>query len=59
MHTRRNHVLAIVEQVSNRYPGELSAVVAVPITDGDPTYLQWVRHQTNARTSVAAAAGVQ
>jgi periplasmic divalent cation tolerance protein len=36
MHTRRSHVLAIVEHVSNGYPAELPGVVAVPSQTATP-----------------------
>ena len=57
MHTRRSHVPAIVEHVTSAYPGELPRATAIPITDGDPTHLQWVRDQTNTRAPAAAALG--
>jgi periplasmic divalent cation tolerance protein len=45
-HTRRGNVMTIVEYVRHDRPLDAPPITAVPITDGDPAYLQWVRDQT-------------
>ena len=59
MHTRRSQGPAMVDRVRTGTPVSCPEWLRSPSPDGDPTYLQWVRHQTNARTPVAAAAGDQ
>lgn len=46
LHTRRSSVAAIVEHLIHEHPHDVPCVFATPITDGNPTYLQWVRDQT-------------
>ena len=46
LHTRRGNVTAIVDHIDRDVTGRASCVVALPITDGHPAYMQWVRTQT-------------
>lgn len=46
LHTRRGNVTAIVDHIARDTTGRASSVIALPITDGHPAYLQWVRTQT-------------
>jgi len=52
-HTRCGNVMTIVEYVHRDRPPDGPHITAVPITDGDPAYLQWVRDQT--RTGASAS----
>lgn len=46
LHTRRGNVLAVVDHVHRDHPHQAPCVIAVPVIDGDPVHLQWVRQQT-------------
>ena len=46
LHTRRSLVDRIVERANREHPYEVPCVVSLPITDGDPAYLQWIRDET-------------
>ena len=48
LHTRRSNVPAIVDHIHRDTTGQASCIIAVPITDGHPAYLQWVQTQTRA-----------
>ncbi|WP_226360300.1 divalent-cation tolerance protein CutA [Pseudonocardia sp. ICBG1142] len=51
LHTRRSLVPAIVERVMGAHPYDLPSVSARPIHDGSPTYLAWIREQTEPPAS--------
>ena len=43
----RSDLYALVEQsIRSRHPYELPEIVAVPITDGSPAYLDWIAAET-------------
>lgn len=46
LHTRASLVPLIVERVAEDHPYDVPHVQAVPITDGNPPYLQWIIDQT-------------
>lgn len=46
LRSRRDQVDDIVNFVTNRHPYEIPNVTAVPIVDGNPRYLDWVRLAT-------------
>lgn len=46
LHTRASLVPLIVGRVTEGHPYEVPHVQAVPITDGNPAYLQWIVDQT-------------
>jgi uncharacterized protein involved in tolerance to divalent cations len=46
LRSRREQVGAIVHFVTDRHPYEVPNVTAVPIVDGNPSYLEWVRTAT-------------
>jgi periplasmic divalent cation tolerance protein len=48
LHTRSDLVDAIVERANRDHPYDVPCVIALPITDGNPTYAQWIRDETRA-----------
>jgi periplasmic divalent cation tolerance protein len=46
LHTRRALVPAIVEHVTAVHPYDVPCVIALPLVDGAPDYLAWVRAET-------------
>lgn len=40
---------ALRERVRSRHPDDVPEIVAVPVTEGLESYLQWVRDETAAR----------
>jgi periplasmic divalent cation tolerance protein len=46
LHTRRSNVTTIVDHIHRDTTGQASCIIAIPITDGHPAYLQWVRTHT-------------
>lgn len=46
LHTRRALVPEIVRRTNVEHPYDLPGVTALPIVDGSPEYLQWVRDET-------------
>jgi periplasmic divalent cation tolerance protein len=46
LRARCSQVPAIVEFVTARHPYEVPNITAVPIVDGNPRYLDWVRQTT-------------
>ena len=46
LHTRRSLVPAVVARTSQLHPYEVPCVLALPVTGGNPDYLDWVRAQT-------------
>ena len=46
LHTRRALVPAIVEHVRAVHPYDVPCVIALPLVDGAPDYLAWVRAET-------------
>lgn len=48
LHTRRALVPRIVERVNREHPYEVPGLVVLPVTGGNPAYLQWVHDETAA-----------
>jgi periplasmic divalent cation tolerance protein len=46
LHTRKSLVSEIVRRANEQHPYEVPGVSSRPIEDGNPTYLQWIREQT-------------
>jgi periplasmic divalent cation tolerance protein len=46
LHTRRSHVAAIVDRANRDHPYDVPCVIATPIVDGNPAYLDWVLRET-------------
>jgi len=48
LHTRRSLVPAIVARTADRHPYDVPCVIALPVVDGNPDYLAWIRAETRA-----------
>jgi periplasmic divalent cation tolerance protein len=48
LHTRVDLVPAIVERTNRDHPYDIPCVLAVPVMDGNPAYIQWVLDQTRS-----------
>ena len=48
LHTRRALVPAIVAHVTAVHPYDVPCVIALPLVDGAPDYLAWVRAETRS-----------
>ncbi|MGK5441114.1 divalent-cation tolerance protein CutA [Micromonospora sp. URMC 105] len=48
LHTRASLVEAITARVNEEHPYEVPCVIALPVADGNPAYLQWVLDETTA-----------
>jgi periplasmic divalent cation tolerance protein len=46
IHTRRSLVSAIVDRANRDHPYDVPCVIAVPIVDGNPAYVDWVLRET-------------
>lgn len=46
LHTRAALVPRIVARTDAEHPYDVACVIALPITQGNPAYLEWVRAQT-------------
>jgi periplasmic divalent cation tolerance protein len=46
LHTRTECVSRIVQRVAEMHPYEVPCVIALPVIDGNPRYLEWVDAQT-------------
>jgi periplasmic divalent cation tolerance protein len=46
LHTRRSHLAAIIERVRQAHQYDVPCVLALPVVDGNPAYLDWVRSET-------------
>jgi len=47
LHTRRSLVPRIVAETIGRHAYEVPSVSAIPIIDGSPAYLDWIRESTD------------
>lgn len=47
LRSRRAHVDAIVRVVTDRHPYEVPNITIIPIVDGNPAYLDWIRDSTS------------
>ena len=50
LHTRSDLVPRIVERVNHEHPYEVPGLVVLPMIDGNPAYLQWIRDETAAES---------
>ena len=46
LHTRRALVPAIVERTTQLHPYDVPCVIALPLTAGNPPYLEWLAAET-------------
>jgi periplasmic divalent cation tolerance protein len=46
LHTRRSLVPRIVERADAEHPYDVPCVIALPVVDGNPAYIQWVPAET-------------
>ena len=46
LHTRMSLVPMIVERANSDHPYDVPCVIALPITGGNPAYIQWVQDET-------------
>jgi periplasmic divalent cation tolerance protein len=46
IHTRAELVTRIVQRVGELHPYEVPCVIALPVLDGNPAYIEWVEEQT-------------
>lgn len=46
LHTRRSLVSAIVGRANRDHPYDVPCVIALPIVDGNPVYVDWVLNET-------------
>jgi periplasmic divalent cation tolerance protein len=46
LHTRRSLVPAIVARAGELHPYDVPCVIALPVVDGNPAYLEWLAAET-------------
>ena len=46
LHTRRSLVSAIVDRADRDHPYDVPCVIALPVVDGNPAYVDWVLSET-------------
>ena len=46
LHTRRSLVQTIVDRANRDHPYDVPCVVALPVVDGNPVYVDWVLNET-------------
>lgn len=46
LHTRAEHVPAIIERTNAAHPYETVHILATPVVDADPAYRQWIIDET-------------
>ena len=46
LHTRRSLIFAIVDRANRDHPYDVPCVIALPIVDGNPAYVDWVLNET-------------
>lgn len=54
LHTRRALVPQIIDRTNRDHPYEVPCVVALPITSGNPAYVQWILDETAATVRLDA-----
>lgn len=52
--TRHEHVAALTRAIKAKHPYDCPCVVALPIVEGNPDYLQWLHDETEAADPSAA-----
>lgn len=57
LHTRASLVPEIVARADRQHPDEVPCVIALPLVDGHPAYLQWIVAETREPASGADRAG--
>jgi periplasmic divalent cation tolerance protein len=51
LHTRRSLIPAVVERAARDHPYDVPCVIAVPVFDGNPSYIRWILDETNQSDS--------
>jgi len=46
LHTRTSLVPAILERTKTEHPYDVPCVIALPIIEGNPAYLEWIKEST-------------
>ncbi len=46
LHTRADLVPQLIERVRELHPYDVPCIIALPVVDGNPAYLDWVRTET-------------
>jgi periplasmic divalent cation tolerance protein len=54
LHTRASLVAEIVARTNADHPYDVPCVIALPIADGNPEYLAWVRDETREPSAAPA-----
>lgn len=52
LHTRRSLVTQIIAETEQQHPYKVPCVIAMPIIDGNPAYLQWIRDVTSESSRI-------
>lgn len=47
LHTQRDLVPRIIERAKESHSYQVPCVIVLPIIDGNPEYMEWIRTQTN------------
>ena len=47
LRTRRSLLPQIIERTKREHPYEVPSVIAIPIIDGNPNYIDWILDQTD------------
>jgi periplasmic divalent cation tolerance protein len=48
LHTRRDLVAAIVAKADSDHPYDVPCVIALPIVDANPAYVEWILDETTS-----------
>ena len=51
LHTRASLVREVIERTTAEHPFEVPCVIALPITAGNPAYLEWIVAETREPTA--------
>ncbi len=49
LHTRASLVDRIIERANVEHPYEVPCVIAIPVVNGNPTYVQWILDETESQ----------
>ncbi|MGI8752413.1 MAG: divalent-cation tolerance protein CutA [Acidimicrobiales bacterium] len=52
LHTQRRHVPEIIRRTTDAHPDDVPGIIVVPVVDGQPDYLQWVRDSTDGQSGL-------
>jgi periplasmic divalent cation tolerance protein len=58
LHTRASLVPAIVERANREHSYDVPCVIALPVTAGNPAYIEWVLNETEEPDTQAAEAAL-